>query len=96
MAMVTRDGNGTVGGITAGHQWPFWKNQFQTVARATGLQYPALKAAMNALWMKLVRGTEHPDLIVADGEIYAHLRERPAGEPALLPTPARLRSASRR
>ena len=46
-------------------------NQFQAVARATGLQYPALKAGMNALWMKLVRGTEHPDLIVADAEVYA-------------------------
>ena len=26
---------------------------------------------MNALWMKLVRGTEHPDLVVADAEVYA-------------------------
>jgi len=71
LAMVTRDGNGTVGGIVASAtEWTFWMNQFQAVARATGLQYPALKAAMNALWLKLVRGTEHPDLIVADGEIY--------------------------
>jgi hypothetical protein len=71
LAMVTRDGNGTVGSITAGaSEWAFWMNQFQSVARATGLQYPALKAAMNALWLKLIRGTEHPDLIVADGEIY--------------------------
>lgn len=71
LAMVTKDGNGTVGGITAGSaEWAFWMNQFQQVVRATGLQYPALKAAMNALWLKLVRGTEHPDLIVADGEIY--------------------------
>jgi hypothetical protein len=69
-AMVTNDGLGTVGGISA-TTWPFWKNQFQGVARATGLQYPALKAGMNALWMKLVRGTEHPDLIVADAEVYA-------------------------
>jgi hypothetical protein len=69
-AMVTVDGLGQVGGIDAG-TWGFWKNQFQPVARATGLQYPTLKAAMNALWLKLVRGTEHPDLIVLDGEIYA-------------------------
>ena len=26
---------------------------------------------MNALWMKLIRGTEHPDLVVADAEVYA-------------------------
>jgi len=69
-AMITNDGLGTVGGISA-TAWPFWKNQFQGVVRATGLQYPALKAGMNALWMKLVRGSEKPDLIVADGEVYS-------------------------
>jgi hypothetical protein len=68
-AMVTDDGTGTVGGIISG-TWTFWKNQFQGVVRATGLQYPALKTGMNALWMKLVRGTEHPDLLVFDGETY--------------------------
>jgi hypothetical protein len=69
-AMVTDNGTGTVGGINT-TPWTFWMNQFQSVARATGLQYPALKTAMNALWMKLIRGTEHPDLIVADGEVYS-------------------------
>lgn len=68
-AMITDAGTGTVGGIDSA-TWTFWKNQFTSVARATGLQYPALKAGMNALWLKLIRGTEHPDLIVADGEIY--------------------------
>jgi hypothetical protein len=70
LAMITNDGLGTVGGINA-TTWPFWMNQFQNVVRATGLQYPALKAGMNALWMKLIRGTEKPDVIVADGEIYS-------------------------
>lgn len=69
-AFVTDDGLGTVGGINA-TTWAFWQNQFQPIARATGLQYPALKAGLNALWMKLIRGTEHPDLVVADGEIYS-------------------------
>lgn len=69
-AFITDDGTGIVGGINA-TTWPFWKNQFQSIARATGLQYPALKAGMNALWMKLVRGTEHPDLVVVDAEIYS-------------------------
>jgi hypothetical protein len=68
-AFVTDDGTGIVGGINA-TTWPFWKNQFQQVVRATGLQYPALKTAMNTLWLKLIRGTEHPDLVVADAEIY--------------------------
>jgi hypothetical protein len=69
-AFITDTGLGTVGGIDAG-TWAFWKNQFQSIARATGLQYPALKAGLNALWMKLIRGTEHPDLVVADAEIYS-------------------------
>lgn len=69
-AFVTDDGLGTVGGINA-TTWAFWQNQFQSIARATGLQYPALKAGLNALWMKLIRGTEHPDLVVADGEVYS-------------------------
>lgn len=69
-AFVTDNGTGIVGGIDA-TTWVFWKNQFQSVARATGLQYPALKAGMNALWMKLIRGTEKPDLVLADAEIYS-------------------------
>jgi hypothetical protein len=68
--MVTDNGAGTVGGINT-TPWTFWMNQFQSVARSTGLQYPALKTGMNALWMKLVRGTEKPDLIVADAETYS-------------------------
>jgi hypothetical protein len=69
-AFVTDNGTGIVGGIDA-TTWTFWKNQFQSVARATGLQYPALKAGMNALWMKLIRGTEKPDLVLSDAEIYS-------------------------
>src|SRR5687768_3641165 len=72
-AFVTDDGLGIVGGIDA-TTWPFWKNQFQSIAREGGpptvLQSPAVRAGMNALWMKLIRGTEHPDLIVADAELY--------------------------
>src|SRR6185503_3146098 len=52
-AMITNDGTGIVGGIDAS-TWTFWKNQFQTATRQTGvLQYADLKAAMNALWLKL-------------------------------------------
>jgi hypothetical protein len=70
-AFVTNDGSGIVGGIDAS-TWTFWKNQFQQATRQTGvLQYADLKAAMNALWLKLIRGAEHPDLIVVDGECYS-------------------------
>lgn len=73
-AMVTDDGTGIVGGINA-TTWPFWKNQFQTITRTGGpptvLEHAAVRAGMNALWMKLIRGTERPDLIVADAELYS-------------------------
>jgi len=69
-AFVTDAGTGIVGGIDS-TTWTFWKNQFVSIARATGLQYPALKAGLNSLWIKLIRGTEHPDLILVDGEIYS-------------------------
>lgn len=69
-SLVSATAGATVGGISS-TTWLFWENQRQDVVRATGLQYPALKAGMNALWLKLSRGTEHPDLIVADGEVYA-------------------------
>ena len=71
-AMVTDNGTGIVGGIDS-TTWVFWKNQFQSIARATGLQYPALKAGLNALWLKLVRGSEKPDLLLLDGELYSTL-----------------------
>ena len=68
-AMVTNDGLGIVGAIDAG-TWTFWKNQFNSTATA-GITFALLTAQMNALWMKLIRGTEHPDLIVAEGLIYS-------------------------
>jgi hypothetical protein len=71
-AMVTNAGTGIVGGIDS-TTWTFWQNQTQTITRATGLQYPALKAGLNALWLKLVRGTEKPDLLVLDAECYGTL-----------------------
>jgi hypothetical protein len=67
-AMVTDAGLGTVGGIDAA-TWAFWKNQFNSWSLAGG--YTALKLQMNNLWMKLIRGTEHPDMVVADAETYS-------------------------
>lgn len=68
-AFVTDAGTGIVGGIDSG-TWAFWKNQFNTIA-AAGITYALLKVQLNGLWMKLIRGTEHPDLVVADGLIYS-------------------------
>lgn len=69
-AFITNDGSGIVGGIDSG-TWNFWKNQFQSMSRGGGLTYAVLKTGLNNLWLKLIRGTEHPDLIVTDGEIYS-------------------------
>jgi hypothetical protein len=68
-AFVTDAGTGIVGGIDS-TTWTFWKNQFNTIA-AAGITYALLKVQLNGLWMKLIRGTEHPDLVVADGLIYS-------------------------
>jgi hypothetical protein len=67
-AFVTDAGTGIVGGIDS-TTWTFWQNQFNSWSLAGG--YPALKAEMNSLWLKLTRGTEHPDLVLADGETYS-------------------------
>ena len=81
-SIVTPDGLGLVGGIDA-TTWTFWKNQFQVVARATGLQYPALKAGDE-------RALDEADPRCREARSdrrrrrnLRHLRERPAGEPAL-------------
>ena len=76
-ALVTKDGTGTVGGITAGATWTFWKNQFKEMTGTGGPQTPsaanavAMKGDMNALWLTLNRGADKPDLIVMSHDMYA-------------------------
>lgn len=60
---------GTVGGIDRAN-WAFWRNKATvsgTAASATNIQ-----DRMNAMALSLVRGTDKPDLIVADGNYYNH------------------------
>lgn len=59
---------GTVGGIDRA-TWQFWRNRATvsgTAADATNIQ-----SRMNAMALSLVRGTDRPDLIVADSNYYA-------------------------
>jgi hypothetical protein len=59
--------SGTVGGINRA-TWSFWQNKATvsgTAASATNIQ-----DRMNAMALSLVRGTDRPDLIVADGNYY--------------------------
>ena len=54
------------------------------IARATGCSStPPSRRAMNALWLKLTRGTEKPDLVARRWRNLRDLRERASGEPAL-------------
>ena len=61
---------GTVGNInraTGGNE--FWRNQSKTAAAA--LTSETIRAEMDALYLKCSRGTDKPDLIVADDVMYS-------------------------
>ena len=57
----------TVGGIDRS-TWLFWKNQVSTSNTATAANIQQL---MNALWARLVRGSDRPDLIIMDNAYWA-------------------------
>lgn len=61
--------SGTVGGIDRA-TWTFWQNK-ATVA-GTPTTAANIQERMNAMALSLVRGTDRPDLIVADGNYYGH------------------------
>jgi hypothetical protein len=62
---------GTVGGINRA-TWSFWQSQkFGAVADGGGAATTAnMVSYMDRLWLNLVRGTDKPDLIVADNVYY--------------------------
>jgi hypothetical protein len=76
-ALITKDGTGNVGGITAGDTWTFWKNQFKEMsgtdnpATKTAANASTMKGDMNALWLTLNRGADKPDLIVMSHDMYS-------------------------
>ena len=62
--------SGTVGGInraTSGNE--FWRNQSKTVS--TALTSATIRGAMDEIYLKCCRGTDKPDLIVADDTLYS-------------------------
>ena len=75
-AIVSDTGAGTVGGIDSS-VWTFWKNIVQSAAapiQGGGAITPSaatMESLMLPLWMALVRGDDHPDLIVADNNYFA-------------------------
>lgn len=59
---------GTYGGIDRA-TWVFWRNQISNQV-AGAVTAANIQSFMNALWATLVRGRDHPDLILADANMW--------------------------
>jgi hypothetical protein len=73
LLVSTAPTSGTVGGINRAN-WTFWQNQAWSALTNGGGAMSAtnIQSNMNALYLKLVRGTDKPDLIIADGGSYGY------------------------
>lgn len=62
---------GTIGGIDRS-QWPFWRNRVFSALTDGGAAANAanILGYMDDLWVRLIRGRDYPDLIVADNSMY--------------------------
>jgi hypothetical protein len=70
--IIQTDGAGTVGGILSS-TYTFWKNQF---VEATGTPTKStIKSEMNTIWLRLVRGTDKPDLVVSTHDFFTYYWE---------------------
>lgn len=60
-----------VGGISR-TTWDFWKNQVWDASSASGTAASTtnIQSNMNALWLKCCRGTDKPDIILADDNFF--------------------------
>jgi hypothetical protein len=63
--------SGTVGGINRAN-WAFWQNQYYDATTDGGAAATAanIQGYMNTLYLRCSRGTDHPDLIIADNNYY--------------------------
>lgn len=64
---------GTVGGIDRA-TWAFWQNKLQNIIiadPATQAGHEAAKGGLNSAWLKVTRGRDKPDLILADADLYS-------------------------
>ena len=71
LLLSTSPTSGTVGGINRA-LWPFWQNKAWSALTNGGaaLSSANVQSNMNSLYLQLVRGTDKPDLIVADNGFY--------------------------
>lgn len=67
-AVPTNPTTGTYGGIDRG-TWTFWRSQLED----PGSAYTSsnIQQGFNTLWAKLVRGSDRPDLILVDTNVWA-------------------------
>lgn len=65
--------SGTVGGIDRG-SWAFWRNLvFNALTDGGSASGPSnIMQYMDTLWVRLIRGRDFPDLIVADNNMYRY------------------------
>lgn len=67
-AVAVAPTSGTYGGIDRA-TWSFWRNQSTTAGAA--LTATTIQPAMNTMYASLVRGSDQPDLILADNQMWA-------------------------
>lgn len=72
-ALVADAGTGTVGGINAS-TWAFWRNQVSSAATlGVTVSASTIEAGlMLPTWLACTRGSDHPDLIVADATYFSY------------------------
>lgn len=63
-------GAGTVGGIDQAAN-AFWRNQVTPAVVGTPLTSATIKPAMSSMWLRTIRGTDKPDLILADSVMFS-------------------------
>lgn len=73
--LVSDAGTGTVGGINSS-TWAFWKSQFYSFStNSATASSTTIQSAMNQLYLNLSRGSDVPDLIVADATYFRYYLE---------------------
>jgi hypothetical protein len=79
-ALIADTGTGTVGQINSA-TFPFWQNFVQSAAAplqggsALTLGPSTIESLMLALYIKLTRGTDQPDIIVASDDLYTFFEQ---------------------
>lgn len=67
--IIDTAGTGTVGGINSS-TYTFWGNQFYEIPGTNAWTSSNIQGYMNTTWLKCVRGTDQPDLIIASQDFF--------------------------